>query len=101
MGGGGGGGCPLKQFFPKTSAMEIKTFGGFLISYVVPTMVGEWVYQIVFQYHVDCLFMTFGVANYTRGPSYTLVGGSAYIPSLRGGTLQVPIIMASIELKLI
>ena len=40
---------------------------------MVPTMVGEWVYQIVFQYYVDCLFMTFGVANYTG------VGGQGWL----------------------
>ena len=61
------GGCPLKPFFLKTSEMEITTFCGFLISYMVPILVGEWVYQIVFQYHVDCFFMTFAVATYTRG----------------------------------
>ena len=34
-------GCwPLKQFFLKTFAMERRTFHGFLISYIVPTMVG-------------------------------------------------------------
>ena len=42
------GGCPLEPLFLKMSAME-------------------WIYQIAFQYHVDCLFMTFGVANYIRG----------------------------------
>ena len=31
---------PLKQFFLKTFAMERRTFRGFLISYIVPTMVG-------------------------------------------------------------
>ena len=40
------GGCPLKQRFFKTSAMESKTFYGFLISYRVPTMVVVWVYPI-------------------------------------------------------
>ena len=39
------GGWPLKQFFFKTFEMERRTFCGFLISYIVPTMVGEWVYH--------------------------------------------------------
>ena len=34
------GGWPLKQFFLKKFAMERRTFRGFLISYIVPTMVG-------------------------------------------------------------
>ena len=54
------GGCPLEQLFLKTPAMENKTLCGFLISYMVPTMVGEWVYQIVFQSHVDCLYDILG-----------------------------------------
>ena len=43
-----GVGCPLKECFLKTSAMESKTFCGFLISYLVPTKVGMWVYRIVY-----------------------------------------------------
>ena len=35
-------GCPPGQFFLPTSAMESKTFCGFLISYMVPIMVGVW-----------------------------------------------------------
>ena len=41
------GGWPLEQFILKTFAMESKSFYGFLISYIVPTMVGEWVYHVV------------------------------------------------------
>ena len=40
------GGWPLNQFFLKPFAMERRTVYGFLISYTVPTMVGEWVYHI-------------------------------------------------------
>ena len=51
---------PLKQFLLKTFAMENKTFYGYLISYVVRTMVGEWVYQIAVLFWQSCITLNFG-----------------------------------------
>ena len=55
-----GGGSPLKQFFLKTFEMERRTFCGFLISYIVPTMVGEWVYHIAELFRKNCITLNFG-----------------------------------------
>ena len=53
------GGWPLKQFFLKNFGMESKTFYWYLISLIVPTMVGEWVYHItvlLWQYRITLNF---------------------------------------------
>ena len=52
------GGKPLKQFFLKTFAMERRTFCMF--SYIVPTMVGEWVYHINVLLWQNCITLKFG-----------------------------------------
>ena len=41
------GGCPPKQFFLPTAAMDSKTFRGFLFSYMGPIIVGVMDYQTV------------------------------------------------------
>ena len=60
------GGWPLKQFFLKTFAMESKTFYGFLISYIVPTMVGEWVFHITVILWIKWHYIEYWVTSYTR-----------------------------------
>ena len=42
------------------SAMERKTFYGFLILFTVPTMVGEWVFQIVDLFRQNSIKLKFG-----------------------------------------
>ena len=54
------GGWPVKQFFLNTFAMERSTVFGFLISYIVPTMVGEWVYHITVLLWQNCITLNFG-----------------------------------------
>ena len=54
------GGWQLKQFFLNTFAMERRTFYGFLISYKVSTMVGEWVYHIAVLFWQNCITLNFG-----------------------------------------
>ena len=54
------GGCPLKELFLKTSAMESKTFYEFLISYMVPIMVGVWVNQIDRLFWRNSIILDFG-----------------------------------------
>ena len=53
-------GWPLKQCFLNTFAMERRTFCGFLISYMVPTTVGEWVYHITVLLWQNCITLNFG-----------------------------------------
>ena len=53
-------GWPLKQLFLKMFEMESKTFCGFLISYIVPAMVGEWVYHIAVLFWQNCITLNFG-----------------------------------------
>ena len=54
------GDWPLKQFFLKTFAMESKTFYGELMSCIVHTMVGEWVYHIAVLFWQNCITLNFG-----------------------------------------
>ena len=61
------GGCPLKECFHKTSAMEGKTFCWFLISYMMTIMVGVWVYQIVYLFRKNSIKLEFWVTSYTMG----------------------------------
>ena len=53
-------GSLYKQFFLPTSAMECKTFSSFLISCMVPMMVGVLVYQIVSLFWQNSITLDFG-----------------------------------------
>ena len=60
------GGWPLKQFFLKTFAMESKTL--WIINLIYSAHNGRGVgLPYCFQYNLYFPFLTFGVANYTRG----------------------------------
>ena len=52
-------GWQLKECFLKTSAMESKTFDGFLNSYMVPTMVWVSVYQIITSFFQNSITLNF------------------------------------------